>query len=176
MGGRWGSHSRSWGSTAAESARPCRRRPCRLPRTRQKDGTGSSLSTEEQQQQQPAAGRRGRVRSSSAGDGSLEGGGAPRRSPPPFRAASGPGWARGARRSCGHLTKAFHCFGDTSLCRLFIYAFVYFSHNKRLLIPTSVAGLRHKVSLFDHFHGPRLGRVRQLKQMRRYYIGLIRSK
>lgn len=28
-GGRWGSRSRSWGPTATEIARPCRRRPCR---------------------------------------------------------------------------------------------------------------------------------------------------
>ncbi len=28
-GERWGSHSRSWGPTAEEIARPCRRRPCR---------------------------------------------------------------------------------------------------------------------------------------------------
>lgn len=37
-GVHWGSHSRSWGSTAAEIARPCPRRPCRVPWTARNGG------------------------------------------------------------------------------------------------------------------------------------------
>ena len=106
-GERWGSHSPSWGPTAAEIARPCRRRPCRQPwettrrrsrrrwRRRRRRRGGSWLHRVFTQHGGAAGGLlvvgAESLRSSSPGDGSLEGGGAPRWSPPPRPSLTWPG-------------------------------------------------------------------------------------
>lgn len=89
-----GSHSRSWGPTAAEIARPCRRRPCRWPW----EMTGwllaaPSFPSARRSSQRLVVGADSLRSSSSSSpaDGSLERGGAPRWSTPLSDMAPGMG-------------------------------------------------------------------------------------